>query len=66
MKRRKNVSDIAEASVANLMKIAAVAKKNEATKRMTIPLDSDNQRTLADYDRAVYCRTLPFNYLMAI
>jgi hypothetical protein len=33
---------------------------------MTIPLDSDNQRTLADYDRAVYCRTLPFNYLMAI
>jgi hypothetical protein len=39
MKRRKNVSGIAETSVANLMKIAAVAKKKEATKRATKPLD---------------------------
>jgi hypothetical protein len=49
MKRRKNVSDIAEASVANLIKIALVAKKNEATRRALIPFDGNNRRTLADF-----------------
>jgi len=49
MKRRKNVSDIAEASVANLIKTALVAKKNEATRRALIPFDGNNRRTLADF-----------------
>ncbi len=47
MKSRRNVSEIAEASVANLMKIALEAKKNEAIRRVVIPLDGNNQKTLA-------------------
>lgn len=47
MKSRRNVSEIAEASVANLMKIALEAKKKEAIRRMTTPLDGSNQKTLA-------------------
>jgi hypothetical protein len=42
MQRRKNVSDIAEASIVNLIKIALVAKKNEATRRAPIPFDGNN------------------------
>jgi hypothetical protein len=60
MKRRKNVSEIAEASVAKRMKIVLVAKKNEAMKSTAIPLDGANQRTLASV-RGVF-RTPSFNY----
>jgi hypothetical protein len=49
MRRRKNASDIAEASVAYLMKIALVAKKKEATKRATIPLDANKKEPLANF-----------------
>lgn len=41
------MSEIAEASVANLMKIALEAKKKEAIRRVVIPLDGNNQKTLA-------------------
>jgi ERCC4-type nuclease len=69
MKRRKNVSDIAEASVANLMKIAAVAKKKEATNRATIPFDANKKEPLVDFgssDDQWLHRTLPFNYVSGI
>ncbi len=48
IRTRKNVSDIAEASVANLMKIALEAKKNEATRRAVIPFDVNKQGTLTN------------------
>lgn len=41
----KNVSEIAEASVANLIRIALEAKKNEPTTSATIPLDANGLRT---------------------
>jgi len=69
MKRRKNASDIAEASVANLMKIALVAKKKEATKRAAIPLDANKKEPLADFGSSAYDRlhrALSFNYVSDI
>ena len=69
MKRRKNASDIAEASVANLMKIALVAKKNEATKRAAIPLDASKRESLADFGNSAdnrLHRALSFNYVSDI
>ena len=43
----KNVSEIAEASVAYLIRIALEAKKNEPTTSATIPLDAKGLRTPA-------------------
>lgn len=56
MKRRKNASEIAEVSVANLMKIALVAKKKEATKRAAMPLDANKKEPLTDFGSSVYDR----------
>jgi hypothetical protein len=42
MSNLKKVSEIAEASVANLMKIALEPKKMDATKRISGPLEGDN------------------------
>jgi hypothetical protein len=69
MKRRKNASDIAEASVANRMKIAAVAKKKEATKRAAIPFDASKKEPLVNFgnsDDQWLHRALSFNYVSGV
>jgi len=48
MNNRKNVSEIAEAPVANLMKMALEPKKMDAMNRISRPLEEDKLYRISD------------------